>query len=500
MILAFVVYLRLAGTWPTDSDGASNALQAWNMLHGNVLLHGWSLSDVSFYTTELPQYMLVELVRGLNQGDVHVAAAMTYTLVVLLAALLAKGSATGREAGVRAGIAAGIMLAPQLGTGVNVLMSSPDHIGTTVPVMVVWLILDRARPRWYIPVIAGALLGWAQVADPLVLYIGILPLTVVCAIRVYRAVAVDGEPLAAQWYDLALAAAAIAALAAAVLALHLIHTGGGFYVRPSPARFIPRGELLSRNAAITTEGLLLLGGADFVGLRLTAGTVVTLWHLTGVLLAGWGTWLAARHFLRDRDRVSQILVTAIVINVAAYLVSTKPHVITGTREIAAVLPYGAALAGRLLGVRLISARLVPVLLAVGAIYVVGLVHEISRPPVPAQNQQLESWLVARHLRTGLSGYWQSNVVTLTSGGRVRIRTVLPHGTRLAAAPYESRAVWYDPARSTANFVVLFHGIPGFPGFTDARGVLRTFGRPARTYQVGPYRVLVWNRNLLAELP
>jgi hypothetical protein len=174
-------------------------------------------------------------------------------------------------------------------------------------------------------------------------------------------------------------------------------------------------------------------------------------------------------------------------------------VITGTREIAAVLPYGAALAGRLLGVRLISARLVPVLLAVGAIYVVGLVHEISRPPVPAQNQRLESWLAARHLRTGLSGYWQSNVVTLTSGGRVRIRMVMPRGTRLAAAPYESRAVWYDPARSTANFVVLFHGIPGFPGFTDARGVLKTFGRPARTYQVGPYRVLVWNRNLLAEL-
>jgi hypothetical protein len=497
--LAFVIYLRLAGTWPTDSDGASNALQAWDILHGNLLLHGWSLSDVSFYTTELPQYMLVELVRGLNQGDVHVAAAMTYTLVVLLAVLLAKGSATGREAGIRAGIAAGIMLAPQLGTGVNVLMSSPDHIGTTVPVMVVWLILDRARPRWYVPVIAAALLGWAQVADPLVVYIGVLPLTLVCAIRVYRAVAIDGEPLAAQWYDLALGAAAIAALAAAVLALHLIHAGGGFYVRPSPTRFIPRGDLLSRNAAITTEGMLLLGGADFVGLRLSASTVVTLWHLTGVLLAGWGTWLAARHFLRDRDRVSQVLVTAIVINVAAYLVSTKPHVITGTREIAAVLPFGAALAGRLLGVRLMAAKLVPVLVAVGAIYLFGLMHEISRPPVPAQNQRLESWLAARHLRTGLSGYWQSNVVTLTSGGRVRIRMVAPHGTRLAAAPYESRKLWYDAAHGTANFVVLFHGIQGFPGFTDTQRVLSTFGQPDRTYRVGAYQVLVWHRNLLADL-
>ena len=96
VIAAFAAYLQLARTRAINSDGASNALQAWDMLHGNLLLHGWSLSDVSFYTTELPQYMLVEALRGLNQDVVRVAAAMTYTLVMLLAALLAKGNSTGR--------------------------------------------------------------------------------------------------------------------------------------------------------------------------------------------------------------------------------------------------------------------------------------------------------------------------------------------------------------------------------------------------------------------
>src|ERR1700730_18111426 len=83
-----------AWTVAVNSDGAGNALQAWDMLHGNLLLHGWTLSDVSFYTTELPEYMLVELAIGLSANVVHVAAAATYTLVVVLAALLAKGSAT----------------------------------------------------------------------------------------------------------------------------------------------------------------------------------------------------------------------------------------------------------------------------------------------------------------------------------------------------------------------------------------------------------------------
>jgi len=67
------------------------------MLHGNVLLRGWWLSDVSFYTTELPEYMLVELARGLNSGVINAAGAATYTILIVLAAVLAKGRATGPQ-------------------------------------------------------------------------------------------------------------------------------------------------------------------------------------------------------------------------------------------------------------------------------------------------------------------------------------------------------------------------------------------------------------------
>src|ERR1700730_17412381 len=84
-VVLFLCYLRLSMTQAVTSDGASNALQAWDMLHGNPLLRGWTLTDVSFYTTELPQYMSIELLRGLGPDVVHTAAAMSYTLVVLLA-------------------------------------------------------------------------------------------------------------------------------------------------------------------------------------------------------------------------------------------------------------------------------------------------------------------------------------------------------------------------------------------------------------------------------
>ena len=499
-IAAFACYLLLARTRAVNSDGAGQALQAWDMLHGNLLLRGWLLGDVSYYTTELPQYMLVELLRGLNQDVVHVAAAMTYTLATLLAALLAKGDSTGRPALVRVLIAVGIMLGPQLASGVNILLSSPDHIGTSVPVMVVWLILDHARPRWYVPVIAGVFLGWAMVADMLVLYIGVLPLVLVCAIRIYRAVAVERKPLASQRYDMALAAAALVGAAAAVLALRVIHAHGGFYMPAPNAQFVQGGAGLVHNLGITVEGLLLLGGADFLGLRPTAGTAFTMLHVVGVFLAAWGTWLAARRFFRDRDLVAQLLVTGVVINLAVYVLSTRANVVTQTREIAAVLPFSAALAGRLLAGRLQAAKLMPLLLVVLLGYLAGLAHEISQPPVAAQNQQLTSWLAARHLHTGLSGYWESNIVTLTSGDRIQIRQVKPYGGRLVPSTYESKADWYDPDRNTANFVVLSPGVvAGYPGFGPERAVLATFGKPARTYHVGSYTILVWNSNLLSEL-
>ena len=172
--LLFLGYLRVSWTVAATSDGAAQALQARDMLAGNWLLHGWTLSDVSFYTTELPEYVLVELVRPFGAGVIHVAAAATYTLLVLAACALARGRARGAEGWLRGLLAAGIMLAPQLGYGAFVLLLSPDHVGTQVPLLLGWLLLDRAgapprrRPRgrrWRVPAALCLLLAWVQFAD-----------------------------------------------------------------------------------------------------------------------------------------------------------------------------------------------------------------------------------------------------------------------------------------------------------------------------------------------
>lgn len=538
----FAAYLRLSWILPANSDGASNALQAWQMLHGNWLLTGWTLSDVSFWTTELPQYILVELAHGLNAGAIHIAAAMTYTLAIVLAALLATGRAerhaTGRAARwtalLGAAIAVGIMLAPQLGDGLNILLSSPDHIGTSVPVMLAWLVLDRARPRWAVTAGVVALLGWAAVGDPLVDYVAIAPLVLVCAFRVIQALArrpattTLRAAAAGQRREIALAAGAILAVGAAHGVLRLVPALGGF-VSPAPATQLTTvSQLWHHNLPVVGRGLLLLFGADFVDYPASLFTIL---HLVGVTLVAVGALWAAWRFRRDRDMVSQLLLTGIVINLAIFLASTKVAWLPTMREVDVVLPFGAALAGRQLAPRitalprLAAAGLVTVLGLAGIGYAASLAHETTTPTPPTREQHLVSWLEAHGLTDGLSGYWESNVATLTSGNRVRIRLVrvtgshpaatahdgragrgtgtrdTPAPARLAAGVREDDAAWYTPARDTADFVVLAPTLDTLPGFTDRAAVVATFGEPGRSYHVGPYTVLVWpHANLLAELP
>ena len=502
-VALFVAYLRVSGTRPDTSDGAANALQAWDMLHGNLLLHGWTVSDVSFYTTELPEYMGVELILGLGPGVVHMAAAFTYTLLVLLAGLLAKGRATGREGLVRVLIASGIMLAPQLWPGAFILLLSPDHTGTEVPLLLAWLVLDRAPRRWYVPVLIGLALAWVGVADRITLIVAVVPLALVCAFRIYQCLA-RKEPLVSRWYELALGVAAVCSAGTAFLAARLIAQLGGYRVLPLPVS-IAAGRAIPTNLKVTGQGVLALYGAEPSGLHSGAATALSAVHLAGLALAMLGVGVAFWHFFRISDIVVQVLAVAIVINLAFFAFSNLPLAsdVYTVREIAAVLPLGAVLAGRMLSGPLLSGRALPAGLATGvgatvlACYVAALGYAAAQPSVPAQEQNLADWLVAHHLHTGL-GRVEANVTTLDSGGRAQLLVTSFRRPRAQPEAYQSKASWYDPRLHDATFVVSTRA-NGANSYVSHRTVLDDFGPPQRIYRFGGYTIMVWNKNLLADL-
>jgi len=505
----FALYWRQSESVAVSSDGAGNVLQAWAILHGNLLLHGWRVSDVSFYTTELPQYALIESLLGLSAQVVHVGAAMTYTALVLLAAWLAKGSARGRVGWTRALLAAGLMVAPQL-SATQIVLLSPDHTGTAVPVLVIWLVIDRVTPdrckaaRWLVPLVIFVLLTWTMIADSIVLVTCIAPLVLVCLIRACPGLIRHGERPAPRWYELSLAAAAAAAGGLGSAAPRIIHALGGY--QQAPVESDTTVTALQHQAWVTFQAVLELFGANMYGARPVIEAVFVWLHLAGAIVVVCALGVALGRLFRFQDLVIPVFAVAIVFNLVTYMFSAHALDILGAREIAAVLPLGAVLAGRVLAEPLLklaqatrSARrwLLPALAVIAAGYLGTLAYGAARPPAPLTNQPLASWLVAHGLTDGLAAYWQANSTALASSGRVQVSGVtLAPGGQFVPYEWETDDAGYDPARHDATFMVA-------DGPAQLRWVqsaaLRTFGPPQRTYSYDGYTIMVWDANLLRRL-
>jgi hypothetical protein len=519
VVVLFCYALRVAGAFMAQSDGAGNMLQAWAMLHGNLLLHGWYVSDVSFYTTELPEYMLVVAAYGLRPEVVHICAALTYTLLVLGAAVVARGQVHGRAGAARAAIAVAIMLGPALATWPRVVpafiyLSDPDHAGTALPVLVALALIDSVSPdressgsrvprgrRLWVPVAVAAVLAWALVGDPLVLVIGVAPLLLVCGARSFVLLALRRVPLAAAGYELSLTAAAVVAAIAGEAMTHLIRALGGYMVNPAPAHIVPFGDIPA-NIMGAVKAFLDLFSADFFGERAGPGLVITSIHLVAAILVAAGVVAGLLRFFRGGELLAPLLAVAVVFNVAAYVLLYS--VSWGKYwEIAPVFALGAALAGRLFAEPLLRPRLKPVLVAgVAAAVFAAVPPLVSARPAAPDAASLAVWLERHGLRQGIAGYWQASSVTADSNGQVTMRAVNHDYVGAAGlAPYrwESDMTAFNPRTNDANFVVATAPGSYWSATVTAAEATAKFGEPARTYRFAQYTILVWRKNLLSDL-
>ena len=486
-VALFATYLRISDTFPMVSDGANNALQGWDLLHGHLLLHGWIIGDATYYTLELPLFALTEAVTGLNSSTTHVVAALTCLIVVIAAAALARGEARGAQAVMRYIVVVGILAVPLRNLGAtSVIDSNPEHFGTGAILLLAFLLIERRAQHWLTPFLLAALLVAGEVGDATVLYVGALPIVLVGTYRVLATRKVFS-------LNTAIVLAAAASYPLTHLARRVMrHFGGYTMVLPhtelAPAhRWMHNAHLVYRDILIdfghdrsmephdftTTLGFILCMAAMLSGL---AGL---LWVLLRWFRASWG---------------EQLVVTAIVVNLGAFAVSAVIAT-DNAREIIFVVAGSAVLAARMVGPKLASRRTVMAGLAVAG--VVPLVMGLERPVATTYTPDLTQFLEDHHLSYGISEYTDASSVSLQSGGKVQVRAVDHAGTQYAGYSWETRADWYDPAKYDATF---FIADP-----TDARDqvapadVEKVYGAPDELYTVQGRVVLVYNFNLLDKV-
>ena len=276
-------------------------------------------------------------------------------------------------------------------------------------------------------------------------------------------------------YNAALAVLAAASFGVTELLVKGILHAGGFYLRA-----IPAGSQISHWATVPAqlhalaENLLILFGANFWGLPQPQAAFAYL-HLICLALALVGLVVSIARW-RTADRVTRALVVGIIVMLAAGAASPLMIIVGGTHEIAVVLPLGAALGGRVVGPWLAAragsgqfaragrrarATAAGVLAAAGLGLLCCLGYAAAQPARPPHDAAIADWLLAHHLTSGLSGYWNANITTLITGGEVHLAPVTSGGTY--GYLWESKESWFDPHVSSREFHRHHHAAAGRRG-------------------------------------
>jgi hypothetical protein len=488
ILILFAFFVRIALSVPVNSDTANNALQAWDMLHGNVLLHSWVIGDATYYTFDLPVIAIAEAFFGMSAVAVHVAVAITFLIVAVLAMAIARLDSRGAATAIRCGVVIAVLTGGLADSFIFLL--KPDHAATSAFLLAGFLLIDRAPPRWFTPLALFVILCAGQIGDGLVLYVAV---PTIILVSLYRWVAAGGV----RSFDLVFAAAAAVSVPAALLTRAIMIRLGGYAMAPpdaTPASI----SFLEWHLHLTIDNIGVLFGViphPWSPLGAAGAPFGTLCLLAAVFGFGKAVWN-----WRRASRAEQLLCVAIVVNLAAYAFSRMPS-LSNPYEIAPVVPCSAILAARALvpgAVR--SARRARVaIVAAAAAALLPLTAAADRPVHAPAALRLADWLKAHGLRYGIASYWNASVFTFLSDNQVQIRAVQPYRGKLAILEWETNNSWYNASEHDATFV-----LAGHPGRATSSNITpREFelylGKPATTYTVYGRLILVYHRNLLKSV-
>ena len=484
----FAFYLRISFIGQVTSDGANNALQAWDMLHGHLLLHGWIIGDATYYTFDLPVLAVTEILFGLCALTSHVASALTYLIVTVSAVAMALTDSRGLARVARCGVVVAVLTVMfHVESNAPYLLGAPDHTGTSALLLALFLLIDRAPARRFTPPLLLAILCVGQIGDATIRYVAVPAVVLVCG---YRAVA--ARKIRTGDAANALAAAASVPLASVVRAV-MLHFGAYQMVAPKTA--ISRPGQWPQNAALAWHAMRVLFGVEVgSGSPSLAGDAGYVLGLACLLAAAAGFARVAWTW-RTASRAEQLLCAAIVINISVYVISTLP-VLSNPYEIVAVLPCGAVLAARAcvpgdIGDTLWDGMATG-LVAMGAL--LPLTAAAAQPSAAVPTAPLSAWLEAHGLTYGLAGYWNSSVITLESGNRIQVRAVVMNGPQVIRYDWETNTSWFDASRHDATFV-----ITDLAGNGLSPSAERYFGKPEMIDYVAHWAILIYRKNLLEQV-
>lgn len=488
----------------TTADAATALLEGRALDHGNVLLHGWSLSLDSFWGLDALAYALVLPFTGVHLYVLHLEPALVATVVLGLAFVLAAIDHRRRAMAVSALVLLALIAFPSPDLA-YFMLQGPWHITTALACFAAfYLVANNCNALR--AALAGVILAVASTSDATALVLGVAPVIVVGCLQLVRTrrVHVALPILTAGLGGLALVA--------------IIHEFG---------KHLGMYTLVNRNLVISTKQLEVnldrvvphlralfgVGTVPILSVSQHFGAYEVVRGLLAVVVVGtfalcifragrfvFGLRRAAPPLSRGR-LIEALLVIFVLLDLAFFVVGSANGHVEFTKYLTPGVLAISIVAARLLGEWSVS---IPRIARRGGA-AVGLVcvglcaaqyFSVASDAAPYQaSHQLAVFLDAHHLGAGVASYPIASLVSVDSALREPLRPVSTESAGLIMTfGRQEDSSWYGS--STFGYLVFDTSVPWHG--VNLVSAEHTYGAVSHIYTVGPYRVLTWSHRIRVQ--
>lgn len=506
-IAIILVLLKFASITNINSDYVQNVLEVTSILHGNIFLHGWTLTSDNFYLSDNPFFLLGRLIWGRSAAGIYVPPFLIYVFLLASALLIVNFSSNNFESKIIGFCAILFYIAtPGIKSLAPVVFVGAQHIAVLAFCLYGWLILDRIQKinkKFILIILYTLCIFIVFFSDPL----GSMMFMPPTFIGLYFAFMASKR----SNIQVVMGSLTLAVFLFAHLALFIIHAAGGFTIAQNFSLNFVSAANFGQNIEGELFGLLHLSGAYFFGRPAqNFRTVVSVIRLVGLGIMGAAMITALRRGLRGNEgwNLRFVLAIAVLVDLASSAVSATfnvalvPSVLDGGAAVRYLTP-AILFGGLLVALELPTlmkqapnrkARIGYIALSTGGVIAttsVFLMHGVwrwhDRPAVTQSSSAVVGkWLFENGLTRGVGPYWNASIITAVSGQRVLVRAVINQNGHLIPFNWLSNSKWYNKRKP--QFVIY---VKNNQFGVNSKTIKETYGSPLSTLTQDGYEIAIF---------
>lgn len=489
LISIFVLYsyIKVSLSVGITSDNAISVVEGYDMSHGNILLHNWSVASDNFLTSDIPIYAIFTLILNISPYIVGLVTATIYFILFILSCTLIYISTKNNKER----IIAFFIILLTLGTQ-HIVMLSPAHLGTIIYTLIIYILYYKFlknNNKIFIPIIL-LLSILALYGDPQSLTIFIAPIIISFIISLIRNKNTKSDGILNLGLILAIPIATkLRNMTPAVF-------GGARFSNIDFSFITP--DSIYVHITDFTNNFLNFYNANFFGKVALSKDIIPIYiNLIGVGLVILSLGIFYKKFKNNTtDRIEDLLFFSVLINLLTTLLFQNS--LLAIRFLFPFYFFSALLAAKILP-KYINLRKIffYTFLILSIIYILNYslfiknlnFYDFKNSP----EKELVGFLEKNNLTYGYGDYWNASILNVQSYGKLSISgiTVSTNNTIESYYYANGNMSFYSIKNPPIKFIV-------FPNYLKDKYITaaeNSFGKEKNIYSVGNSTVMTWDKNL-----